>query len=371
MKVLIFTASYGDGHQQVGRALLDAFQRRGVEPVLCDSFRETNQFTAEVSELSYEISSKYFPWLYGVSYRMTATLPLWNPLWWMLGWLSRKAAVRAIAQTQPDAVLQLFPDHALNSLPRRPQDRPFVGVVLTDYSIHSRWFHSAVDTYYLPNAEFVEGAGRLASGQARLVVSGIPVRAEFTVQGPLERPVAEPYVVFSTGGRGVFRNLKPTLQLTREILPDLPIYVMCGRNERMFAEVQSLWGPGSGITPIGFQTNMAAWLRNAEFAVMKSGGVTVTEALVSRCPMLLHRPFSGQEADNATFVERVGAGRISKNLKEFRAALVYYSELDNRQRARDACQQAVDLAAADRMVDDVLGQISGSLRETSAGQSNL
>lgn len=366
MKVLLFTASYGDGHHTVGRALMEAFQRRGIDVVSLDSFRETNRFTAGVSELSYEISSKYFPWMYGASYRVTANLSVSHPLWQIFAWMSRKAALEAIKTHKPDVVLQLFPDHSLCTLIKTGKARPFIGVVLTDYSLHSRWFHRAVDAYYLPTDQLVDGAVRLSGGQASLVVTGIPVREEFSRDAGT-RPVEQPYILFSTGGRGVFRDLTRTLKLARSVLPNYPIYVMCGRNERMYSVVERLCKSDSGIVPMGFQNNMSSWLRHAELAVMKSGGVTVTEALVSRCPMVLYRPYSGQEADNARYVERMGGGKIAQGLRQFRDALLYFSEKSHRDLARAACGRAASDAAADKMVTDLVSRFSG----TSPHESDL
>ncbi len=344
---------------------MEAFQRRGIDAISLDSFRETNRFTAAVSELSYEISSKYFPWMYGASYRMTANLSVSHPLWQMFAFMSRRAALEAIHMHKPDVVLQLFPDHSLCTLVKTGERRPFIGVVLTDYSLHSRWFHRAVDAYYLPSQELVDGAMGLSDGQASLVVTGIPVREEFSSNDMGDRPVEEPYILFSTGGRGVFRDLTRTLKVARTVFPEHTIYVMCGRNERMYGVVEHLCRSDPRIVPKGFQNNMSSWLRHAQLAVMKSGGVTVTEALVSRCPMVLYRPYSGQEADNARYVERMGAGKIAQGLRRFREALLYFADKDHRESARLSCVRAASAHAADKMVDDLVHRFGDNLSPNS------
>ena len=46
----------------------------------------------------------------------------------------------------------------------------------------------------------------------------------------------------------------------------------------------------------------------ADFVVTKPGGLTSTESLASRLPMVLINPIPGQEEENAKFLEDSGVG---------------------------------------------------------------
>ena len=148
VKVLLLPASLGDGHKQVASALREAFVERDVHVVEVDCFRGTNLRMSRCLEVSYEWITRYIPPVYGLGYRMTSNLRPHNSIWKTAALLSKPAVMRALEQFHPDIVLQLFPDHSLATLLSR-ETRPYIGVILTDYSIHGHWFHDNVDTYFL------------------------------------------------------------------------------------------------------------------------------------------------------------------------------------------------------------------------------
>ncbi|MCL6594052.1 MAG: galactosyldiacylglycerol synthase, partial [Alicyclobacillus sp.] len=308
-RLLILYAAIGDGHRQAAPALLEACARRPeVEAVAVDNFRATHPLCAWLSEGCYRFSTRFLPRVYGWSYRVTRRLPSHHWLWQLLALLSRQGACRALREHQPDVVLQLFPDLALAfadpSGGPGAAVRPLQAVVVTDYSLHARWFSHQADVFCLPAPALARAAraqGYAAAGQA-CWGTGIPVRRQFAAclrSAPL--PLRQ-YVVVLTGGRGVFPQLAQVLLTLRAERPELTVHVLCGRNTRMHKLVTRLAARDPGIHAHGFVEQVAPYLQGAAFAVLKAGGLTVAEALAAACPMLLYKPQPGQEADNAAFV---------------------------------------------------------------------
>ncbi len=323
-RVLLLTASFGDGHKLVAKALSDEFRARNVETVELDGFRSTNAYLSKWNEFIYEWTTRYTPAVYGASYRWTARLKTESPLWNILGNMSKAAVLEALDRVQPDAVLQLFPDHSLASL-RRLDHKPYIGVVITDYSVHSRWFHKNVDTYFFPHEVVANQAKPFVRPESTSVVSGIPIRREFwqgsSDDSSPDRPASQPYILFAAGGRGVFADLSTAIESVREAFPNHTVYVMCGRNEKMLARVQQLGKRVDDVIGLPFVNNVADWLWHADLAIIKSGGVTVTECLATGCPVIAYRPQPGQELDNAHFVRDIGAGTVARNASELKMAL--------------------------------------------------
>ncbi|MCL6636815.1 MAG: galactosyldiacylglycerol synthase [Alicyclobacillus sp.] len=364
-RLLILYAAIGDGHRQAAHALLEACSRRPeIEAVAVDNFRATHPLCAWLSEGCYRLSTRFFPWLYGWSYRVTRRLPSHHWLWQLLALLSRQGACRALREHQPDVVLQLFPDLAL-AFPARSGDqgqairRPLQVVVVTDFSLHGRWFSHQADVFCLPApalARAAQAQGYVAPGQA-CWGTGIPVRRQFAAcVRPLPLPPRQ-YVVVLTGGRGVFPQLAKVLLALRSARPELAVHVLCGRNARMYKLVSHLAARDPGIEAHGFVEQVASFLQGAAFAVLKAGGLTVAEALAAACPMLLYKPQPGQEADNAAFVEAAGAGRCVRNLRELQAVLPAFtgSTLEQMRAAAAAVGQP---GAADAVLDRVLVQLA-------------
>jgi processive 1,2-diacylglycerol beta-glucosyltransferase len=357
LRALLLTAHIGDGHHQVARALYEAFQARGVETTVLDIYRESSPRIAQLNERTYEWTTRFAPQMYGVSYRATARFGPDHAFWRVLSVFSRQMVRRHIEALNPDIVLQLFPDHALASLERRT-NRPYIGEVITDFTVHGRWFHHNIDTYFIADDSLTAETRRFLQAGQELIVSGIPVRRQFTACRLESGSVQQPYILFATGGRGVFPNLLTALRWTGQMFPDHAVYVMCGRNQRMRAQVERWAEDWPYIRALPFVEDVASWLQRASFAVIKSGGVTVAECLAALCPMLIYRPQPGQEMDNARLVAAFGAGRLANSTSEFVRALRVLRHPSTRESMRQACQQLARPGAADVVVDHALARVT-------------
>jgi processive 1,2-diacylglycerol beta-glucosyltransferase len=355
-KVLLLSASFGDGHRQVANALIPEFEKRHVEILTVDSFRTTSRKTARLNEQLYEQLTRYLPSLYGVSYHATAHLALNHWLWKWLARLSRKAAWDAIKEYEPDIVLQLFPDHALQKLPQNIRKKPQIGVILTDYAVHSRWFHSGADFYCFPHAVSAESAKKWILPNQHVRITGIPLRNQFAVSLSGRKNPSSPYVVVATGGRGVFPDLERVLRAIRIGFPSHRVVVLCGRNNQIFNRVSQFRKVDLLVEAVPFTDDMAALYRNAAFSVVKAGGLTVAECHACICPMVFYKPLSGQERINAKVSEKLGTGIVAEDIKEFRQCLhnlssMYMAEM------KIACQDAARPNAAKDVVTEVLNRL--------------
>ncbi len=357
VKALLLTAHIGDGHHQVAHALREAYRERGVSTAILDIYRETSPRVAHFNEWTYEWTTRFAPQMYGVSYRATAHFGPDHAFWKVLSSLSRQMVLRQVQEQRPDIVLQLFPDHALASI-SEDEGRPYIGVVITDFTVHGRWFHHNVDTYFIAHASLAEGMRQFLQPGQELVVSGIPIRQQF-----LSCHIGEgvggrrPYILYATGGRGVFPHLLSVLQRSRRLFPQHAVYVMCGRNRKMRQQVERWAQSWPHIHALPFIDNVADWLQGADFAVVKSGGVTVSECLASACPMLIYRPQPGQEMDNAEFLVRHGAAKAVNSTTELVRALRTLRHSTTRAAMQAACLSLARPDAAAAVVEHTLQQV--------------
>jgi len=352
-KVLLLYASFGDGHKQAATALADAFARRNVDVQAVDCFRATSRISATVTEKLYEQLTAIWPALYGASYNWTKSFGPRHILWRCLAVFSRKAAHQAVNTYRPNAVLQLFPDHALATWPR--SDCLFIGTVLTDYAVHGRWFHPRVDSYYIPHAALYEAVYPFVYSGQRILDTGVPIR-QIADEKVLQMPTSRAYIVISTGGRGVFQDIGAVVRLLRRFAPDRDIVVLCGRNEAMQRRVADDFAGDERVRGLGFVDNMSAWLQYADFAVVKAGGLTVAECLIAACPMVFYRPLPGQEAKNASFITTHGAALLCDSANALAESLVGLSARALEE-MRTAAVRLQKTNAAERIVDDVLSQL--------------
>jgi len=351
------TAGYGDGHNQVAGALQEVFTQLGVRAEIVDCSRGA-QPSPGLSERVYAWSTRYMPEIYGASYHMTAGFGQRNVLWRLLSAPSAIRLSKELSLFNPDALLRLFPDHSFHLWLSSSGARPFIATVLTDYSIHGRWYHPSVDTYYVPHPLLEAGAHKFANPEARVVATGIPLRGQFSAVERDESLDSEPYILVATGGRGLFPELEPTLEAVREIWPSSKVYVMCGRNETMRERVDRHGRDDGMIEAIPYVENVATWYRKAQFAVTKAGGITVSECVSSNCPIVTFKPQPGQEEDNANFLQSLGVARIATHLREFREVLLDLKRGQALEKMRAACKLVARPQAAQAVAHDVLEQLS-------------
>jgi processive 1,2-diacylglycerol beta-glucosyltransferase len=356
LKALLLSASFGDGHTQVANALYEEFSNRGVKVNVVDCFRETNRHLAKFNEWSYQKITQYFPSLYGASYKLTANLSTDAWLWKFLARYSRKALHDSVRRYQPDIIIQLFPDHAIETLQRRHRF-PYIGVVITDFSVHSHWFHNNVDTYFIPNGRLRAQMEPFLSSKSEIVDSGIPIRRQFRNHS-IQYASHKPYVVLCAGGRGVFPDVRSVVAALLTGFPNHDVYVLCGRNMDMLHQVRLEASKNPRLRGFPYVEHVAPLFRNASLAIVKSGGITVSELLACECPMIFYRPQPGQEEDNAAFLEKMGAGVVVRNHKDLLRTISHPDFTRWAQSMKRSCASLARPFAAESIVNHVLDKVS-------------
>jgi processive 1,2-diacylglycerol beta-glucosyltransferase len=99
-------------------------------------------------------------------------------------------------------------------------------------------------------------------------------------------------MVGAEGSPGALANLRALAGLGGSAR----VVVVCGRNEALRQQVQSL-----GVEALGFVDNVAELMRSADLLITKAGGLTLAEAFCSAVPVVVYDVLAGQEAGNVAF----------------------------------------------------------------------
>ena len=70
-KILILTASTGEGHNQAANSIAENFKARGYEVIKNDFLKSNSKFLDTILVGGYEVLASIFPKLYGISYKLT------------------------------------------------------------------------------------------------------------------------------------------------------------------------------------------------------------------------------------------------------------------------------------------------------------
>ena len=245
-------------------------------------------------------------------------------------------------------------------------------IVVTDYDVHAMWLCRTVDCYYVALQESAEYLAGIGVPRENLRVTGIPIDPVFEI--PVTRSEArealglssDPRVLLiSAGGYGI----GPVEQLVKDLL-DLKrpwqIVAIAGKAEKLKSRVEQLSkaagqlpGGGDRLIVLGFTKKMDQYMAAADLLIGKSGGLTTSEALARRLPLVLIEPIPGQEERNADHLLEAGVAIRCNNLPAAAWKIAALLDDPNRLQAMRAAATATARPGAARaIVEDALGLLN-------------
>jgi processive 1,2-diacylglycerol beta-glucosyltransferase len=140
-------------------------------------------------------------------------------------------------------------------------------------------------------------------------------------------------------------------------LPQAPqIVLVTGRDRKLAEDVRmALGGRERPLRVLGYVDEIAPLMQAAHVLVTKAGGLTTSEALASRLPMVIYRPIPGQEQANTAFLTRLGAAWSVRTAHQLaRCVRELLTDATRLEGMRAACARVGRPNAADDVADVVL-----------------
>jgi processive 1,2-diacylglycerol beta-glucosyltransferase len=236
----------------------------------------------------------------------------------VLNWPSRKRLEGLIEQTRPALIISthsLLSYAVARTLERMHKRIPLV-FQLTDLErVHTTWFtEKCADAYLAPTREIYAQARQQEIEEARLHITGRPVRRQFLSDytGQRQEVLAslgldpELFTLFlqggATGSAGVDRTLRSVLT------PQTPVQVIlaAGNNREMIAHYSGI----KRLHVLPFTPDIAPYMAASDVIAGKVGASFLSEAIMLRKPFLVTTFIPGQEAPTLDFLERYGLGWV-------------------------------------------------------------
>ncbi|WP_226683485.1 diglucosyl diacylglycerol synthase [Sutcliffiella horikoshii] len=323
LKVIILTASYGNGHLQVANSLYQECVNRGLTSVkICNLYAESHPFISEVTEKLYTKSFTYGKQFYKLFYYGTDIIQNKKMLRWYYQY-GFKRLTSLIQTEQPDILINTFPINAVPEFRRRTGIVIPTFNIITDYCLHSLWLHDDIDKYYVACNELKAKLQSRGVMDSKIVVSGIPIRPAFS-QAYDKKNLYEKYqinpeknlILLIAGAHGVLKNIKEICE-TLLLSTNHQLAVVCGKNHSLKNELAHLTTRyNDRFHCFGYVERIDELSKLANVMVTKPGGITLTEATATGTPLILYKPVPGQEKENALFFSQKGAALIAKNQED-------------------------------------------------------
>jgi len=368
-RIAVLHASSGSGHMAAARALAAAMAELspGATVREVDTLVFASRLYRDTYAKSYNTMAARAPALWGVLYRSWASARVNRttaPARLAMDRLNLRRLVRVLGEQHADAVVctHFLPVEALSPQRGHGRLRAPLFCVITDFTAHPFWAFPHVDRYFVASDAVARELVGHGVQHDRIEVTGIPIHPRFATSiGQAEARdrlgvhPGRPMVLVMGGGAGV----GPLADLADRLasVPQSPqVVVVCGMNARLRSRVGALPAALSGrVRPIGFTGDVDLWLEACDVLVGKAGGLTCSEALVKRTPMVVFKPTPGQEDKNAEYLVAAGAARHADSVDEVADTVErWLSRPDELERVREAAGRIARPHAAETIARRVL-----------------
>jgi processive 1,2-diacylglycerol beta-glucosyltransferase len=236
-----------------------------------------------------------------------------------------------ILRERPDAVVctHAFPCGAMAEYKRRFGDAPPVVAIVTDFAVHGFWIHRNIDGYVVATEAMRDALLARHVRPERISVTGIPVRPEFAptseprdaLRERLDLPRDRFVALLMGGGLGI-APLERMLRTLDAVSVPLAAVVVAGRNARIEQRLtRAAEAVNYPVRTLRFVENIYDYMHAADVLVTKPGGLSTSEALVARVPLVLSKPLPGQEERNARVLAGAGAAVRTSRVDDLPTAI--------------------------------------------------
>jgi UDP-N-acetylglucosamine:LPS N-acetylglucosamine transferase len=370
-RILFLFSDTGGGHRSATEAMIEALELEfpgRFESKMVDFFREYYPRPLSYAPEIYPPISR-MPQAWGFSYKASDGRARSDAVNRIAYPYVRRAAQRLVRDNPADLIVSVHP--LVNTTLARAMKnspRPYITVVTDLVSTHAFWFDRRADLVVVGTEQAKAKAIGYGIPEGNLRVIGLPVAERFN------QPLADrtgwreergwgndrPVILLVGGGDGM-GPLKRVAKAINDAGLNASLAVVCGRNAELKADLEAVdWK--LPVHLYGFTTEMPQFMAAADMLVTKAGPGTISEAFISKLPLVLYSRLPGQEDGNVTYVEDLKAGVWAPHPREVVEALrTWVDDPAARAAASQASAKAARPQAAReiaRLIADQVGILS-------------
>ena len=319
MKVLILSCNTGEGHNSTAAAIQEAFVNQSIPCDVRDALAFQSSHTSEFIRWGHVFVYRYLPKLFGIGYRFEENH---TPRF-----ITQNAARGAealhtyITENGYDTVIcvHVFGGLMMAAARAKYPDTPSFYFVATDYTCSPGAAEGQADAFFIPHPALAAEFAQRGVPHDRLIASGIPVKAAFctpqsriAARAALQIPAHDQVVLVSFGSMGCGPMRKVAEQLAAELGPDTYLVLICGNNRKLYQQLVAL--RSAHVRVRGFTKRMMMYMDAADLFITKAGGLSTTEAIAKRLPLLYVDAVDGCELRNRDFMIRHGIALHTDNV---------------------------------------------------------
>ena len=320
-KILILTTSTGEGHNQAAKSISSTFEKSGYEVITHDFLKNNSKLLTELFIKGYEISASFFPKTYGFAYKLTDK-SFTNKLLSLVFSFTKRKIKKLINENKPNIILVTHPFavNIIGSLKRNGLNIPVI-VIVTDFKSHSTYIDKSIDAYITASENTKLDLSKRGIDSNRIFSYGIPIKDEFfETRLDIKSSKNDDYfnILLMSGSMGL-KNISYVLKELMNNSNKLRITVVCGKNEKLKENLLKEYNhniKNKKLHILGFSKDIDSLMEYSDLIISKPGGLTVTEAITKKLPLLIPFAIPGQETQNVEFLTSNGYALYIDNLLE-------------------------------------------------------
>jgi processive 1,2-diacylglycerol beta-glucosyltransferase len=330
-RVLILTASVGEGHDLPARTLADQLRREApdAEVVIEDGLRAMGRAFVLVNEQAPGVVFFRFRFLWDAAFWLFVGLaPTRRLTQRLVRATGSRGILGLIRRVDPDVVVSVYPmtTEVLGGLRRAGRLDVPVAAAITDLAMMHYWAAPGVDLHLVTHPESIDEVREVAGAHAAIEVVHGFTRPEF--EQPRERcdarralglPEDGAVVLVSGGGWGV-GDLERAVDSALG-LDVAQVVCLCGRNDALRSRLSHRYEADARVRVVGFTDEMSDWLAAGDALVHSTGGLTVLEAYVRGCPTISYGWGRGHIRANNRAFHRFGLADVVRSHRDLPRAL--------------------------------------------------
>ena len=336
-KILITYATYGSGHKTVANHIYNYLKEKSNYEIKIIDVMDYANIIGRLSKETHEKNAthKSRAFIFNMAYKFfdfKATTSIYKIVTKSI--FKNKKLQEDIINYNPDLLISthFWGNIIIGMLNKKGLLDTQIISIMTDYVSHEMWLkdEESVDAYIVSNDIVKKELIEKGVNGKKIYSFGIPISKEFLkVDNSIE--IKNKYhvnnnkktILFFAGGSlgsvTSFNYLKRVLENEY----DINIIFVCGKNEELKEKTDNYIKRNKykNVTVLGFSNEVNNLLKIADVVITKPGGLSITECLEMKKPMLLIPGIGGQEVYNERFVCRNGYGlrcrtprRLSKTI---------------------------------------------------------
>lgn len=316
IRILILTASMGEGHNTAARNIQSALKANWgevVETLVVDPYTLTNPVVNRCIQKGYAAAINNYPRLWKVVFAMLSQPKVIEGMAPLLLQLTN-AVHSLVREFQPDLVASTYPvfGYILQRIRRGDPkvDMPFHMVITDSTMINQTWYRYPCDGAIVADGPTAEVLRRDGVPEEKIHILGFPVGLQFDEFIPTPPPHDGHWRLLFFPGGPVRRAVETLRHLST--LENASVSVITGRRQDVHAALLRAGLPARGHL-IGWTDKMPELMGSHHIFIGKAGGATVQEAIAAQIPFVVSHIVPGQEEGNIALIQQTAIGALASN----------------------------------------------------------